>query len=50
MILENNLTGHCFVLRDFVLIELFQISENWQRVVGLLTVIFFFSKQLFYSI
>ena len=28
MILEYNLAGHCFVLRDLVLIELFQISQN----------------------
>ena len=47
MILENNLTGYCFVLRDFVLIELFQISENWQRVVDLLTVIIFFQSNYF---
>ena len=28
MILEYNPAGHCFVLRDLVLIELFQISHN----------------------
>ena len=28
MILEYNPAGHCFVLRDLVLIELFQISPN----------------------
>ena len=28
IILEDNPAGHCFVLRDLVLIELFQISHN----------------------
>ena len=28
MILGDNPAGHCFVLRDLVLIELFQISHN----------------------
>ena len=28
MILGDNRAGHCFVLRDLVLIELFQISQN----------------------
>ena len=28
MILGDNSAGHCFVLRDLVLIELFQISYN----------------------
>ena len=28
MILGYNSAGHCFVLRDLVLIELFQISYN----------------------
>ena len=28
MILGCNPAGHCFVLRDLVLIELFQISHN----------------------
>ena len=28
IILEDNPAGHCFVLRDLVLIELFQIRHN----------------------
>ena len=28
IILGDNPAGHCFVLRDLVLIELFQISHN----------------------
>ena len=28
MTLEYNLDGHCFVLRDLVLIELYQISHK----------------------
>ena len=29
MILEYNPTGHCFVIWDLVLIEIFQIDHNW---------------------